>query len=90
MVQRLVEPGAPFFGDIGSGFDSDAVLLDKVVDGGDDRSAPVAELSFFLIFPSCDTPFALQSLYRVVTSKPIILFAVKINDGLDPTAHSIQ
>jgi hypothetical protein len=41
VVQRLVEPGASFFGDIGSGFDGDVVLLGKVVDGGDDRSAPV-------------------------------------------------
>jgi hypothetical protein len=40
-VQRLVEPGTSFFGDIGSEFDGDVVLLGKVVDGGDDRSAPV-------------------------------------------------
>jgi hypothetical protein len=66
------------------------VLLGKVVDDGDDRSAPVEVFSLFLIFPPFDTPLSLQSLYRVATSKPIILFAVKINDGLDPMAHSIQ
>jgi hypothetical protein len=41
MVQRLVEPGASFFGDFGSGFYGDVVLLGKVADGGGDRSAPV-------------------------------------------------
>jgi hypothetical protein len=41
VVQRLVEPGASFFGDIGSGFDGDVVLLGKVVDGGDGQTAPV-------------------------------------------------
>jgi hypothetical protein len=34
IVQRLVEPGASFFGDIGSGFNGDVVLLGKVVDDG--------------------------------------------------------
>ncbi|SAM08456.1 hypothetical protein [Absidia glauca] len=90
MVQRLVEPGASFFGDIGSGFYGDVVLLGKGVDDGDDRSAPVKESSFILNFPPFDTPLSLQSLDRVATSNPIILFAVKINDGLNPTAHSIQ
>jgi hypothetical protein len=75
-VQRLVEPGASFFGNIGSGFDSDVVLLCKVVDGSDDRSAPVKD---FLIFPPFDTPLSLRSLYRVATSKPIVLFAVKLS-----------
>ncbi|SAM01434.1 hypothetical protein [Absidia glauca] len=41
IVQRLVEPGAPFFGDTGSGFDGDAVLLGEAAGGGDDRSALV-------------------------------------------------
>jgi hypothetical protein len=41
IVQRLVEPGAFFFGDICSGFDGDVVLLGKAVDGGDNRTAPV-------------------------------------------------
>jgi hypothetical protein len=30
MVHRLDEPGASFFGDIGSGFDGDVVLLGKL------------------------------------------------------------
>ncbi|SAM06489.1 hypothetical protein [Absidia glauca] len=41
IVQILVETGASYFGDIGSSFDGDVVLLGKVVDGGDDRPAPV-------------------------------------------------
>jgi hypothetical protein len=65
------------------------VLLGEVV-GGDDQSTTVKGFSFFLIFLPFDTPLSLQSLYRVASSKPIILFAVKINDELDPTAHSIQ
>jgi hypothetical protein len=28
MVERLVEPGAPFFVDIGRGFDGDVVMID--------------------------------------------------------------
>jgi hypothetical protein len=71
MVQRLFEPRASFFGDIGSSFDGGVVQLGKVVDDGDDRSAPVKEFLFFLIFPPFDTPLSLQSLYRVATSKPI-------------------
>jgi hypothetical protein len=47
-VQRLFEPGAFFFGDIGSGFDGDVVLLGKVVDGCEDQSAPVEIFRFFL------------------------------------------
>jgi hypothetical protein len=31
MVQRLVVPGASFFGESGSGFDGDVVMLCKVV-----------------------------------------------------------
>jgi hypothetical protein len=69
MVQRLVEPGASFFGDIGSSFDGDSGLMGKVVD---DRSAPVEEFPLFLIFPPFDTPLSLQSLYRAATSKPIM------------------
>jgi hypothetical protein len=76
MVQRLVEPGASFFGDIGGGFDGDVALLDKVVDEGDDRSAPVEEISFFLIFPPNDTRLSLRILYRFATSNPVILFLV--------------
>jgi hypothetical protein len=68
-VQRHVEPGAPFFGDHGGGFAGDVVLLGKVVDDGDDRSAPIKECSFFLIFPPFDTPMSLQSFYRAATSK---------------------
>jgi hypothetical protein len=56
MVPRLVEPGASFFGDIGSGFDGGVVLLGKVHDDGSDRSAPLEEFSFFLIFLPFDTP----------------------------------
>ncbi|SAM09729.1 hypothetical protein [Absidia glauca] len=41
MVRRLIEPGASFLGDIGSGFDGDVVVLGKVVDGGDNRSAHI-------------------------------------------------
>jgi hypothetical protein len=78
MVQRFVEPGASFFGDIGSGFNRDVVLLGKVVDDGDDRSAPVKEFAFTLIILPFDPPLSPQSLYRVATSKPIILFAEKI------------
>ncbi|SAM03964.1 hypothetical protein [Absidia glauca] len=73
MVQGLVKPGASFFDDFGSGFDGDVVRLDIDVDDGDDRSAPVEEFSFFLIFPPFDSPLSLQSLYGVTTSKPIIL-----------------
>jgi hypothetical protein len=36
MEQRHVEPGAFFFGDIGSRFDGGGVLLGKVIDDGDD------------------------------------------------------
>jgi hypothetical protein len=60
--QRLVEPGASFFGDIGSGFDGDVMLLGKVVDGGDDRSATVESFSSFLIFPPFNAPLSLQRL----------------------------
>jgi hypothetical protein len=38
-VQILIEPRASFYSDIGSGFDGDVVLLGKVFDSGDDRSA---------------------------------------------------
>ncbi|SAM06423.1 hypothetical protein [Absidia glauca] len=71
MVQRLVEPEASFFGNIGKGFDGDVVLLGKVVDDGNDRSAPVKEGSFFLIFPRFDTPLSLKSLCRVAPSTRI-------------------
>jgi hypothetical protein len=73
MVQRLVKRGARFFDDIGSGFDRDVVLLGKVVDDGDDRSAPIEGFSFFLIFSPFKTPLSLQSLYRAANSKLIIL-----------------
>ncbi|SAM05965.1 hypothetical protein [Absidia glauca] len=69
MVQRLVEPGPPFFGDIGSGFDGGVVLVGKVVDNVDDRSAPVEEILFLLIFPPFDTPLSIQSLDRVQTEE---------------------
>jgi hypothetical protein len=62
IVRRLVEPGAPLFGDIGSDFDGDVMLLGKVVDGGDDRSAPAKEFLIFLILPPFDTLLSLQSL----------------------------
>jgi hypothetical protein len=62
MMQRLVEPGASFFGDIGSGLDGDVVLLDKVAANGDNRSAPAKDFWFFLIFPPFDTPLSLHSL----------------------------
>jgi hypothetical protein len=71
MVQILVEPGASFFDDIGVSFDGDE-LLGKVVDDGDDRSAPVEEFLFLLIFLPFDIPLSLQRLYGVATSKPII------------------
>jgi hypothetical protein len=51
VVHRLVAPGASFFGDIGSGFDGDVVLLGKVVDGDDNQSTPVKGCLFFLMFP---------------------------------------
>jgi hypothetical protein len=41
MVRRIVEPGASFFGDIGSGFDGDVVVLGKVADGDDNRSVHI-------------------------------------------------
>jgi hypothetical protein len=75
-VQRLVEPGASLFGDIGNGFNGGVVLLGRIVDGGDDRSMAVKEFPLFLIFPTFDTTLSLQSLYRVDTNKPIIPFAV--------------
>jgi hypothetical protein len=42
IVQRLFEPGACFFGDIGN----------KVVDNGDDRSAPVKRNFVLFDLPS--------------------------------------
>jgi hypothetical protein len=65
------------------------VVLGKVVDDGDDRSAPVEKFSFFLIFLHL-TPHCRSRVSKVATNNPFILLAVKINDGFDPTAHSIQ
>ncbi|SAM09428.1 hypothetical protein [Absidia glauca] len=70
MVQKLVEPGASFFDGIGSGFNGDVVLLGKVADDGDDRSALVKEILLFLVFAPFDTPLSLQSI--IATSKPIM------------------
>jgi hypothetical protein len=70
--------------------DGVVALLGKVHDDGDDRSAPVKEFPFFLIFLPFDTPLSIQSFYRVATCKPIMLIAMKITDELEATAHMIQ